>query len=133
MTNKDAVKVFKSWVECLSTDCDNDCEHCHLQIDLNAVSEACAIAITELSQIDDDTVSRKAVLDAIMGEPTDAHYPSWYAERIKALPPSPTPSRPHIASLETPCDDCDVADKCTYESNCPREAIWKAEHEGGAV
>ena len=45
-------------------------------------------------KIDDDTVSRKAVLDAIMGEPTDAHYPSWYAERIKALPPSPTPSRP---------------------------------------
>ena len=39
---------------------------------------------------DNDTVSRKAVLDAIMGEPTDAHYPSWYAERIKALPPSPT-------------------------------------------
>lgn len=37
---------------------------------------------------DEDTVSRQAVIDAIMGEPTDAHYPSWYAERIKALPPS---------------------------------------------
>ena len=34
----------------------------------------------------DDTVSRAAAIDAIMCEPTDAHYPSWYAERLKQLP-----------------------------------------------
>ena len=33
-----------------------------------------------------DLISRQDAIDAIMGEPTDAHYPSWYADRIKALP-----------------------------------------------
>lgn len=33
-----------------------------------------------------DLISRRAALDAIMGEPADAHYPSWYAQRIKLLP-----------------------------------------------
>ena len=34
----------------------------------------------------DDYISRQAAIDAIMGEPTDAHYPSWYAERLEQLP-----------------------------------------------
>ena len=33
-----------------------------------------------------DLISRQAAIDAIMGEPTDAHYPSWYAERLEQLP-----------------------------------------------
>ena len=33
-----------------------------------------------------DLISRQAAIDAIMGQPTEAHYPSWYAEQIKALP-----------------------------------------------
>lgn len=31
-------------------------------------------------------IEREAALHAILGEPTESHYPSWYAERIKALP-----------------------------------------------
>ena len=34
----------------------------------------------------DDLISRQAAIDAIMCEPTDAHYPSWYAERLEQLP-----------------------------------------------
>ncbi len=34
----------------------------------------------------DDLISRADAIGVIMGEPTDAHYPSWYASRIKALP-----------------------------------------------
>ena len=34
----------------------------------------------------DDYISRQAAIDAIMCEPTDAHYPSWYAERLEQLP-----------------------------------------------
>ena len=34
----------------------------------------------------DDMISRQAAIDAIMCEPTDAHYPSWYAERLEQLP-----------------------------------------------
>ena len=30
-------------------------------------------------------IEKQVVLDAVLGEPPDAHYPSWYAERIKAL------------------------------------------------
>lgn len=95
---------------------------------------------------DPDTVSRQAVIECLehlsacneplveIGTDDETFIGKYEAiTEISDLPPSPTPSRPHIASLETPCDDCDVADKCTYESNCPREAIWKAEHEWGAV
>ena len=35
-----------------------------------------------------DLISRQAAIDALMGEPTDAHYPSWYAERLEQLPPA---------------------------------------------
>lgn len=31
-------------------------------------------------------INRQDAIDVIMGEPTDAHYPSWYASKIKALP-----------------------------------------------
>ena len=33
-----------------------------------------------------DLISRQAAIDAIMGQPPEPHYPSWYAEQIKALP-----------------------------------------------
>jgi len=33
-----------------------------------------------------DLISRQEAIDAIMGQPTETHYPSWYAEQIKALP-----------------------------------------------
>ena len=33
-----------------------------------------------------DLISRQAAIEAIMGEPTDAHYPSWYAAQIEKLP-----------------------------------------------
>ena len=33
-----------------------------------------------------DAISRQAAIDTIMGQPPEAHYPSWYAEQIKALP-----------------------------------------------
>lgn len=35
-----------------------------------------------------DTISRRAALDMILGQPIELHYPSWYAEQIKALPPA---------------------------------------------
>ena len=34
----------------------------------------------------DDTISRQDAINTIMGQPPEAHYPSWYAEQIKALP-----------------------------------------------
>lgn len=34
----------------------------------------------------DDYISREAAISEIMSEPTDAHYPSWYAEKLKQIP-----------------------------------------------
>ena len=45
-----------------------------------------------------DLISRQAAIEAIMGEPTDAHYPSWYAERLEQLPSA----QPEIIR----CKDC---------------------------
>lgn len=33
-----------------------------------------------------DTISRQAAIDAIMGQPPEPHYPSWYAAQIEKLP-----------------------------------------------
>ena len=33
-----------------------------------------------------DYISREAAIAEIMGQPPDAHYPSWYAEQISNLP-----------------------------------------------
>lgn len=33
-----------------------------------------------------DYISREAAISEIMSEPTDAHYPSWYAEKLKQIP-----------------------------------------------
>lgn len=34
----------------------------------------------------EELIKREAAIEAIMGEPTEAHYPSWYVEKIKAIP-----------------------------------------------
>lgn len=33
-----------------------------------------------------DLIDKQQAIDAIMGEYPDAHYPDWYASKIKALP-----------------------------------------------
>lgn len=35
----------------------------------------------------DDLIYKSQVIDAIMGQPPEPHYPSWYVEQIKALQP----------------------------------------------
>lgn len=34
----------------------------------------------------DDYISRETAISEIMSEPTDTHYPSWYAEKLKQVP-----------------------------------------------
>ena len=36
----------------------------------------------------DDLISRQAAIKKILGQPPEPHYPSWYAEQIKELPPA---------------------------------------------
>lgn len=35
----------------------------------------------------DELVRKQDVIDLIMGQPPEPHYPSWYAEQIRALQP----------------------------------------------
>ena len=34
----------------------------------------------------DEYIKREAVIEAIMSEPPDAHYPLWYVDKIKSIP-----------------------------------------------
>ena len=45
----------------------------------------------------DDLISRQAAIDAIMGQPPEPHYPSWYAAQIEKLP---------AAQPESTCVNC---------------------------
>ena len=47
----------------------------------------------------DEYIKREAVIEAIMSEPPDAHYPSWYIDRIKTL------SAADVAPVVR-CEDC---------------------------
>lgn len=60
-------------------------------------------------------IEKQAALDAILREPPDAHYPNWYAERIKALPAADVIPRPRWipADEELPPEGVDVL--CWYE------------------
>lgn len=33
----------------------------------------------------DEYIEREAVIEAIMSEPPDAHYPQWYVDKIKSI------------------------------------------------
>lgn len=33
----------------------------------------------------DEYIDREAAIESIMSEPPDAHYPQWYADKIKAI------------------------------------------------
>ena len=64
-----------------------------------------------------DLISRQAAIDAIMGEPTDAHYPNWYAERIEQLP-SAQPERKKgqwIKEDRGHVEYCAVCDQCGFD------------------
>ena len=34
----------------------------------------------------DEYIEREAAIESIMSDPPDAHYPHWYADKIKAIP-----------------------------------------------
>ena len=71
----------------------------------------------------DEYIKREAAIEEIIGEPPDAHYPSWYAEKIKEIPTEDvTPVRHgHWVSL-TDCSNAGV-----YCSNCHKK-VYKEDY-----
>ena len=74
----------------------------------------------------EDAISRQAAIDAIMGEPTDAHYPSWYAERLEQLP-SAQPERTCVNCGRTANNGGWYADGRT---RCPIEEHYALPKDG---
>ena len=74
----------------------------------------------------DDSISRQAAIDAIRGEPTDAHYPSWYAERLEQLP-SAQPERTCVNCGRTANNGGWYADGRT---RCPIEEHYALPKDG---
>lgn len=67
-------------------------------------------------------LNKQTALDAILAEYPDAHYPEWYAERIKALPAA------DVVPVVR-CKDCKHFNHERME--CENEAV-STDHEGGA-
>jgi len=71
----------------------------------------------------DDYISREQAIAEIMGQPPDAHYPSWYAEQIKKLPAADV--RPERYATWTLVDESEIVWEC---SNCG--CMWSL-NDGG--
>ena len=74
-------------------------------------------------------IEKQAALDAILREPPDAHYPSWYAERIKALPAA------DVAPVVR-CKDCENAqNECGGMIICRvyKHVMWLQAAQPGSV
>ena len=65
----------------------------------------------------DNLISRQQAIDAIMGQPPEPHYPSWYAAQIEKLP-SAQPELPK----QFMSDDC-ISRSELYKKVCEAEKL----------
>ena len=85
-------------------------------------------------------INRKAAIKAIMSEPTDAHYPSWYTEKIKQIPAADVAKvlhgrlgLPYIDEYYGPfaaCKKCGTDNilPCNYCRECGAKMDLEADH-----
>lgn len=64
-----------------------------------------------------DYISRDAAIAEILSEPTDAHYPSWYAEKLKQIPTAD--ARPAVMSRWIEIDDYVLCANCGVAEHSP--------------
>ena len=91
------LEKFERWQE--TEDYSND--EWNLLVDVLSVIKSMPPApqlSTNLAYVGTDCISRRAAIMKILGQPPELHYPSWYAEQIKELPPA----QPGIIR----CKDC---------------------------
>ncbi len=50
----------------------------------------------------DEYIKRESAIESIMSDPPDAHYQSWYAEKIKAIPAADVAQVRHGRWLDRP-------------------------------
>lgn len=60
-----------------------------------------------------ELIEKDAAIDVIMGQPPEPHYPSWYAEQIRALPPAQPERKKGRWILVHPLQSNDEAYMCS--------------------
>ena len=51
-------------------------------------------------------IKLESAIEAIMSEPPDAHYPHWYADKIKAIPAADVAPVRHAKWVDNHCTAC---------------------------
>jgi hypothetical protein len=74
----------------------------------------------------DDTISREAAINAIISQPPEPHYPSWYAEQIKAFPPAQLERKKGKWKCSDDMYETATCSCCGYDTNEPWG--WIREH-----
>lgn len=77
----------------------------------------------------DEYIEREAAIESIMSEPTDAHYPSWYADKIKEIPTADVATvrngRCGVCSgKQIITQDCDNGYSLEIENEQSELAVW---------
>ena len=74
----------------------------------------------------DEYIKREAVIEAIMSEPPDAHYPQWYVDKIKSIPAA------DVAPVVR-CKDCRwrSSEECAmfYCCECGEQHTWETDND----
>lgn len=74
----------------------------------------------------DEYIKREAVIEAIMSEPPDAHYPQWYVDKIKSIPAA------DVVPVVR-CKDCRWRGRegCAmfYRCNCGEQHTWETDND----
>ena len=74
----------------------------------------------------DECIKREAVIEAIMSEPPDAHYPQWYVDKIKSIPTA------DVAPVVR-CKDCRWRGRedCAmfYRCDCGEQHTWETDND----
>ena len=77
-------------------------------------------AVMQRGEPMDDLISRQAAIDAIMGQPPEPHYPSWYAAQIEKLPPA----QPERKKGQWMKEDRGHVEYCAVCDQCGFDWIW---------
>ena len=74
----------------------------------------------------DECIKREAVIEAIMSEPPDAHYPQWYVDKIKSIPAA------DVVPVVR-CKDCRLRgrEECAmfYRCECGEQHTWETDND----
>lgn len=69
-------------------------------------------------------IEREAAIEAIMSDPPDAHYPQWYADKIKAIPVADVSPVVHGRWL---CVDTDT-EHFFLCNRCKKKEFWESNY-----